>query len=191
MLISAAIMSIIMTCVYALMKAGVRYLHSTQTAIEMQQQSLLGMVWITHDLSESNHRTIAIYNNPDGILMGSPRDDSGETWVDVSGSVRWAKFICYYLDDHYNTPCLLRKEQYMDDPDLHTDPPPLLPPVPLPFQDYSYYQTLEIPPKVVARDVKALKVTGTNPLQVVLSVGKEEWGRQFTMTLQVKVTMRN
>lgn len=191
MSISAALMSIVLTCIYALMVAGVRYLNATNTAVEMQQQSLLAMVWISHDLGESNARTIKIFNSPAGILLGSPRDDAGNTWVDVSGSVRWPRFMCYYLDTWHGASCLLRKEQYMDDPDLHTNPPPLLPPAPQAWQDYAYYQALEIAPRMVARDVQSLKFAGTNPIQVSLTVGKEEWGRKYTMSLQVKVTMRN
>jgi len=191
MSISCALMGIIMTCIYALMVAGTRYLNSTNTAIEMQQQSLLAMVWLTHDLGESNHRTISVFPASAGILMGSPRDDAGNTWIDLSGAVRWPKFICYYLDTQNEVPCLMRKEHYMDDPDLHTDPPPLLAPIPFPWQDYDYYKMLEVPPRKVARDVQALTVTGNNPVQLTLKVGKQDWGRQFTVNLQVKVTMRN
>ena len=191
MMISCALMSIVMTCIYALMVAGVRYLNATNTAIDMQQQSLLGMVWLSHDLGESNPRTVRVYNSPAGILMGSPRDDAGNTWVDISGSVRWPKFVVYYVDTWNGNGCLLRKEQYLDDPDLHTDPPPLLPPLPQAWQDYAYYQALEIQPRVVSRDVESLVFSGNNPIHVVLTVGKQEWGRKYTMSLQVKVAMRN
>lgn len=190
-LISCAIMSLVLTCIYALFQAGVRYLRSTNTAIELQQQSLLGMIWLTHDLGESNTRTIKVFSDGPGILLGSPRDDAGNTWVDVSGSVRWAKFICYYIDTVDNRRCLLRKEQYMDDPDLHTDPPPLLPPIPQSWQDYAYYQVLEIPPRIVARDVESLTFSGNNPMQIVLKVARVDFGRSFDITLQVKVSMKN
>lgn len=191
LLISVGLMGIVMTCIYALMVAGVRYLNATNTSLEMQQQSLLGMIWLSHDLGESNHRTIATFPVPGGILMGSPRDDANNSWIDVSGAVRWPKFICYYLADVQGVQCMLRKEQYMDDPDLHTDPPPLLPPIPQPWQDYAYYRDLEISPRVITRYVQSLSCTGNNPVQINLTVGKEEWGRKYSMSLQVKVTMRN
>lgn len=191
-IISAGIMGIIMTCVYALMGAGVRYLHSTNAAVELQQQSMLAMVMLTHDIGESNPRTISVFPASDpGILMGSPRADTGETWVDVSGLVRWAKFYAYYLETVNGVQCLMRKDQYLDDPDLHTDPPPLLPPIPQPFQTVDYYRMLEIEPKVVARHVQAISFQGKNPILINLTVGKEDYGRTFRISLSVKVSMKN
>jgi hypothetical protein len=191
-IISAGIMGIIMTCVYALMGAGVRYLHATNAAVELQQQSLLAMMGLTHDIGESNPRTVRLFPPEDpGILMGSPRSDTGETWVDPSGQVRWAKFLAYYLDDVNGVKCLLKKEQYMDDPDLHTDPPPLLPPIPQPWQVVGYYRMLEIPPRVIARNVQKLTFQGVNPVQIGLTVGKKDYGRTFQIRLSVKVSMKN
>ncbi len=184
-------MAVVLTCMYLLLTAGMRYHKSTSASLEMQQDTLLSILALSRELGESNPRTVARYTAPQGILFASPRDDASNVWVEPSGLLRWPKFICYYVGDVNGTPCLIRKEQYLDDPDLHTDPPPIAAPIPRPFQDGPYYQGLEVPPKVVARNLTNLKFTGLNPITIDLGVGKKELGRTFQLNVSVKVSLRN
>lgn len=190
-MVSAALMSVVMTCIYLLLTAGMRYHKATAASLEMQQDTLLAILTLSRELSESNPRTLAKYSAPQGLLFASPRDDANNVWVEPSGLIRWPKFICYYVDTINGTPCLLRKEQYMDDPDLHTDPPPIAAPIPRPFQDGAYYQMLEIPPRVVSRNITNFHCTGTNPVTINLGVGKKELGRTFQLDVTVKVSLKN
>lgn len=184
-------MSVVLTLMYMLLAAGMRYHKATSANLEMQQDTLLSILALSRELGESNPRTVALFTEPQGILFASPRDDAHDVWVEPSGLLRWPKFICYYVDNVNGIPCLLRKEQYMDDPDLHTDPPPIAAPIPMPFQDGPYYQELEIPAKVVSRNLTNFKCTGLNPITIELGVGKREMGRTFQIDLSVKVSLRN
>ena len=191
MLVSAALLGLIMAGVQKMLSAGLRYLHAVNTGIELQQQCLLSVLWLTRELSESNPRSVKVFNHPDGILFASPRDDEGNHWIDSSGYVRWPKFICYYVEDQNGMKVLKRKEQYMDDPDLHTDPPPLQAPVPFGWQDWLYYRDLEIDPRILARHIKTFSFSGAGPVQVQVGVAKEDMGRKFEVNMMVKVGFKN
>jgi hypothetical protein len=190
-MVSASLLGIVLTCMYLLLTAGMRYHKATSASLEMQQDTLLAILSLSRELGESNPRTLARHTSPQGLLFGSPRDDAANVWVDPSGLVRWPKFICYYVDSVNGTPCLVRKEQYMDDPDLHTDPPPIAAPIPKVWQDGPYYRQLEVPGKVVARNITNFQCLGTNPVKINLGVGKKELGRKFQLDVSVKVSLRN
>lgn len=190
-MVSSALMFLVVGCAYSMLSAGMRYHKATSANLEMQQDSLLALVWLNRELSEASPRTVSFLHDPEGVLFASPRDDAGNIWIEPNGLLRWPKFVAYYLGSVNGTPCLLRKEQYLDDPDLHTDPPPTTPPVPELWQDGAYYRDLEISPRIVARHVESMSFTGTNPVELQVTVRQVEMGRTFSMSLSAKVSMKN
>lgn len=181
----------ILVCIYSLLSAGVRYFKSSMTTVQLQQDSLLALMWLTRELGESNPKTVATFANPPGVLFASPRDANGNIALDTQGLVKWQKFICYYLEDRNGVSCLVRKEQMLDHPDIGLSPPPIAPPAPRSFQTTAYYKNLGVPSRTVAQNVINLTATGISPLELEVQVHKKDMGRVFELNLKAKVALRN
>lgn len=190
-MVSASLMAVVLGSIYAMLVAGMRYHRATATSLELQQDSLHALMWLTREIGETNPRTVAVFANPPGLLFASPRDRAGNIFIDNSGAIRWPKFICYFQQDIGGVPCLVRKEQYLDHPDLNVVPAPLVAPLPRPTQDLNYYRALNVPVRNVASNVSVIRFSGTNPIQVELTVARTEFDRSFETNLTVKVRPRN
>ncbi|MEW6282236.1 MAG: hypothetical protein AB1758_26760 [Candidatus Eremiobacterota bacterium] len=190
-LVSCALLGIVLTCVYSMLVAGVRYYKASLTTVQLQQDSLLALMWLTRELGESNSRTVAVFTSPPGILFASPRDNLHNYALDSQGLIKWQKFICYYLEDRNGVSCLVRKEHYLDHPDLGISPPPVVAPVPRSTQTTAYYKTLNVPSRVVAQNVTDLQAQGNSPVELKLVIHREDLGRVFELNLAAKVALRN
>lgn len=190
-MVSASLMALVLGSIYVLLVAGMRYHRATATGLELQQDSLHALMWLTREIGETNPRTILVFNNPPGLLFASPRDRSSNIFIDNSGMIRWPKFICYFQQDINGIPSLVRKEQYLDHPDLSVVPAPLVPPLPLPKQTLNYYRVLAVPVRSVAHNVSFIRFSGINPIKIELTVARTEFDRSFETNLTVKVRPRN
>jgi len=114
-MVYCAIFGVIMTCIYWVLVASMRYYNIANYSVDLQQNGLSAMTALSHDLSESKSNTFTNFtaSTPKGVIFASPRQLNGSySYHPDTRLLMWTKWICYYIDTTDGVSCLYRKEYY-------------------------------------------------------------------------------
>jgi hypothetical protein len=114
-IVYCVIFGIIMTCIYWVLVASMRYYNIANYSVDLQQNGLSAMSSISHDLSESRSSTFTncTGSSTSGIIFASPRSSSGTlTYDSTTKLLQWTKWVCYYIGTTDGVNYLYRKEYY-------------------------------------------------------------------------------
>jgi type II secretory pathway component PulJ len=121
-LVYTALFGIVLTCIYWVLVASMRYYRIADSSVELQQNGMSAMTAVTQDLSESMSATVYDLDAapPKGIIFASPRNrtstgDIGNSYIyDNQKRLLWSKWICYYIAQNKTGEytCLYKKEYW-------------------------------------------------------------------------------
>lgn len=193
LLVAMALMALLATVAWKLLSAASRQLENSRRQLNLQQDVLLALNWLSRDISESS--LVAIHTNPwgagplppvpptpgppRGIVLASPRDGDGN--ISFSGTaVTWSSRICYYVSAEGE---LFRA--------LAVHPPKALPPVIDPMSENTdEFATGPYPRRRLAGQVSYFNVERQAAgIEVVLETASLD--RRFTMMIDTLVKPRN
>lgn len=189
LLIYSTILGLVMTGIYSVLIAGMRYFHTADTSVELQSNAMDALANISQQLAEGNGASCSIGTSPAGIVFGSPRDANGNFQFNSSGSLLWQKYVCFYIDtvtlSGTSVSCLIRKEEML--PAAQTTPP-VIPS----SKTTSYFRSANLPLLKLNLNITGLTISGANPLQITVTANKSD-SAQTTNQVQVqtKILLRN
>lgn len=116
-LVYCVIFGLVLSCIYWVLIASMRYYHIANDSIELQQSALISMSTLTQELCESRASAIYSSTDPDGILFCSARDSKNHyTYNPLSTKLYWQKWVCYYVGTSGGVKYLYRKERKLPNP---------------------------------------------------------------------------
>lgn len=180
-LITAAVMGLILTCVWTLFVTSNRVQAQVRAGLDLQQSCLAGSESVIRELSESNAAGVRWDTAPAGLVFASPRTATGNIEVDSSGRVLWRKWVCYYVDDIAGSPALVRKEANLTAASA-------IPPVPGASRNTAYFRSLAVPRRVVANHFSNLWGSGA---EVHFEARREDLGGLYRFQLDTQVVFSN
>ncbi|MEW6282408.1 MAG: hypothetical protein AB1758_27620 [Candidatus Eremiobacterota bacterium] len=174
---AGSLLLLVLGCTYQVLTRGMRYMKEADATLEVQQQTLLGLVWVTNELAESSPDSVQFSggSEPPGISFASARDPSGKFTRDDDGFVQWQGVICYYLDGTD----LVRKQVATG-----TSSTP-------PTRAVGWFVSSSIRPRVVARHVSRFECSGTKPVSLVIEAAKQELGEDFRVEVDAQILAKN
>lgn len=192
-------MGLIMTGIWYMMQAGMRYVRVTNASIAVQQACLTALGRITQELGESSRLGFSLSGSKDSaeLVLASPRDEKGRLRYDSQNRLLWQKSVLFYIDRVNGVRCLMRKERLLSRP---TAKPPDLPPAAVLRDDPT------LPPQLVASHVSDFRAgyahdedTGVDSdnritLEVAAEVETIERGgstKDFTFKIESGVVLGN
>ncbi len=155
-IVYCVIFGIILTCIYWVLVASMRYYNIANYSVDLQQNGLSAISALSHDLSETKASTFTsdTSSTPHGIIFASPRNSGGSFSYDsTSRLLLWTKWICYYIETTNGVNYLYRKEYYKSSGET------------LPAIPSSHSTTLQfsndtsLPKKTVARNIQQITAT--------------------------------
>lgn len=180
-MVSSFLFALILGGVVKVVQEGLRYFTVQSISLDIQQQSLLAMKWLTDELADGSLESLKVYSSPRGLIFGNPRGGDGALQTS-HGTVLWRRFICYYVDQVGSDSVLIRKERAL------TVPAMAPPPVPSELKTASF-RADSTQPRIVARYVSSLTAdVSANPVKLVLDT---DYGQgSFTLKIQTEVRLR-
>ena len=117
-LVYTALFGLVLSCIYWVLIASMRYYHIANDSIELQQNGLVALSTITQELSESQANSIYSFSDPDGIIFASPRNSSNQfTYGSLTQKLQWSKWVCYYVGSNGGNNYLYKKEYFKQTPE--------------------------------------------------------------------------
>lgn len=168
LLVVMGLLGIVVTMVYFVVHAGLKFYLDSTAALEIRQEALVGLNRMSLEMRESSLASVAIdMTSPTkGIVFASIRNAAGLTSPTSDGKLTWQRLSCYYVVPYQDSQAIFRKEEPL--PGLvgrAPDPLGLAPP-----RDPTYFLGLGTEPRVIARQVLALNITKTvDSLDISLS----------------------
>lgn len=165
--------------------AGNRYQRRSEVQLEIENDALLALRFLSQELSESRFDSVG--DTAGLIVFPLPRDVQGNLSTDSSGRVTWAKTACYRLATFEGESYLVKQEQVMPAPSV-------TPPVNLPV-DVAFWGPFAY--RKVARGAVFLGLTrsGTSPgrgsLHLRLELARVVNNRTYRLETQTAVYPRN
>lgn len=104
LLVSAAVLSILMSLAYQVLIEGLRSYRESDARLDCQRDAIKVLLFFNQEARESSYRSIlaipdnGIPNAVPGCVMGSARNPQGSLVFDSSGNPIWGKWICYARD---------------------------------------------------------------------------------------------
>lgn len=173
-------MGLIVTGIYYVMAAGLRYVRVTNATIDVQRRCLMALVGLTRELGESSPKSLV--SDTTGLVFASPRDRAGSVRYDVGSRLLWQKYVAYYVTRVDGVSCLVRFERAL--------PKPVAKP-PEPVTLSSLLAESTEPPRVISRDIVAFFASSGNPIDLSVTAAFEDGGRGYKVTITSKMTMKN
>jgi type II secretory pathway pseudopilin PulG len=110
MLVVMLLLSILFYYIFKLLEPGLRVWRQSDTKVNLQQNTLVGIYRLKNELKESNQNTvtirkyaIAIDRMGDCVSFASARNEKGELILQTgstnAGDPQWQKFVIYYHDN--------------------------------------------------------------------------------------------
>ncbi|MHC9543986.1 MAG: type II secretion system protein J [Vulcanimicrobiota bacterium] len=191
-IVYCAIFGIIMTCIYWVLVASMRYYNIANYSVDLQQNGLSVMTALSHDLSESKSSTFTnlIDSTPKGIIFASPRNSSGSySYHPDSRLLMWTKWICYYIDTTNGVSYLYRKEYYKNT----SEAVPVIP------EDHSTIQQFKsdssLPRKTIAKYIDTINASlSSNVVELTLTFdnsSRKDKVQENSLSISTKVKMTN
>ena len=109
-LVYTVIFGLVLTCIYWVLIASMRYYSVANDSIDLQQSALNSMSTLVQDLCESQSTSIYTFTSPSGILFVSPRDSSNQYTYDAKMNLQYQKWVCYYVGTSNGVNYLYKKE---------------------------------------------------------------------------------
>lgn len=182
---SASIIFVIMASTFFLLEAGNRYFQSTNAAIEAHDQALSVTASLVRELREGSPQSFLVFAAPVGIVFGSARTPNGKFSYDsATQQLLWTKRICYYLESRSSIQVLVRKEESLATPQAS-------PPTVDSSCSAAYFQAASLPERVVGRNISKFELQPGPPVRLTLATLKSAGGRDFGVTVETEVAMRN
>ena len=182
LMISMALAALLMTSVYAVLKAAVRYYLNSNKAVDVQQSALLATSAVSTELMETNMGAILEDITADRfVTFGSPRDVRGEVPATTDGQMLWQKYICYWAEAEGEISALFRKEEPFT-------PTPDVPVVPGTFT-MDHFKGLPGPARRITEHIYSLDVRRTSVVEMY--VGAEDRDKKFRVVIYTKLKPRN
>lgn len=173
-------MGLIVTGIYYVMVAGLRYVRVTNATIDVQRRCLTALVGLTQELGESSPKSY--FSDSTSLTFASPRDRNGTVRYDLGSRLLWHKQVAYYIKRVDGVSCLMRLERVL--------PKPLTkPPDPVTLSTMLAESTE--PPRIVTRDIVAFVSSSTDPVDLSVTAAFEDGGRDYRVTITSKVTPKN
>ncbi|MGV8121913.1 MAG: type II secretion system protein J [Candidatus Xenobiia bacterium LiM19] len=188
-MVYCAIFGIIMTCIYWVLVASMRYYNIANYSVDLQQNGLSVMTALSHDLSESKSSTFTnlIASTPKGVIFASPRNSSGTySYHPDTRLLMWTKWVCYYIDTTNGVNYLYRKEYYKNT----SEAVPVIP------DDHSTIQQFKndssLPRKTMAKYIQTINATlSGNVVELTLTFDNSpstDKGNSLSISTKVKMT---
>lgn len=181
-LIHSSLMLLLLGGIVAVLILGMRSFRKVEAETEVQREIAAAVAALRTELVETRAASIATGTSPTGVIFLSPRPDAGAWTHSSAGKLLWQRWVCFYVETRNGVPTLLRKEKKLSAP---TAIPPS-----------NTWRTSDFSgdasrARVVARNVKGLKVTGTDPVNVEVEVELTSGvGRKERMVVQESVQPR-
>lgn len=102
LLVSAAVLSILLSLAYQVLIEGLRYYRESDARLDCQQDAIKVLLFFNQEMRESSYRSILV--TPDtgaqyaGCVFGSARNAQGVLTFNSAGNPLWGKWICYVRD---------------------------------------------------------------------------------------------
>lgn len=190
-------MGLILTGIWYMMQAGVRYVRVTNATIEMQEACLTALASMTQEIGESSRW--AFRTDGTEVVFASPRDHLGKVRFDGQNRMLWQKVVAYYVETVNDIPCLVRKEELLEKP---TSKPPDLP------SANSLQGDASLVPRVVARNIESIRAVYGDPTDatvdtqnlvtltavaeiVTLDTRRQKGEKDFRMQISTSVVLKN
>lgn len=104
LLVSAAVLSILLSLAYQVLIEGLRYYRESDARLDCQRDAIKVLLYFNQEMRESSYRSILV--TPDtggqysGCVFGSARNAQGVLTFTSAGSPLWGKWICYARDSN-------------------------------------------------------------------------------------------
>lgn len=189
-IVYCVIFGIILTCIYWVLVASMRYYNIANYSVDLQQNGLSAMSSISHDLSESKASTFTncTSSSPSGIIFASPRSSSGTLNYDSTTKLlQWTKWVCYYIGTTDGVNYLYRKEYYKTSGEA-------TPVIPSSYSSTSQFaNNSSLPRKTVAKNVQQIQAElySDNSVGLRLVLDKSpstDKGNSLELVTRVKLT---
>ncbi len=95
-LISAGLLGLVMTGVYATLVLSMRYQRKLSDSVDTFQQALLATTRMSQSLGTGAQSSMVV--EPEGFAFVSAQPASGPFTHDAAGRLEWHKFVFFYLD---------------------------------------------------------------------------------------------
>ncbi len=178
-MVSMCLVAFVLGGMAKIIREGVRFHNTHSAALEVQQNCLLAMRWLSDDLGEGSLDSLKVTG--DGFIFGSPRDADQQLSLD-GDLLQWQKFLCYYTEQKNGIYQLVRKQMVFDRPS--NSPPP----VPASLNVASFKADAD-PGRILARHVESLTCTLDQPSKVTLQANYRDGA--FTLKVESLITLSN
>ncbi len=158
LLVYIVLMSMMLTAVYAVFVASMRYFRVAQAATELQNDAQQCTLHMVADLADSTSSTVVTGTGPIGIVFLSPRNNIGNFVYDSSGNLYWQKWVGYYFDSTNQQ--LIRKEVTL------TTAVTTVPTNPYTTATFAALTGSNVRTRTIATDMTALSVGGTTSVTI-------------------------
>lgn len=160
-LIHSSLMLLLLGGIVAVLILGTRHFRMVEAVAEVQREMAAAVGSLRQELAETRSASILAGAGPTGVIFLSPRTDSGVWAHNSTGKLLWQRWVCFYVETRNGVPTLLRKEKKLS---AATATPPT-----------NTWRTSDFSgdtsrARVVARHVKGLQVTGSQPVTVEVEV---------------------
>jgi len=116
-MIYALLLGIAMTGIYGVLISTMKYYQTVDNRTQLQQNAISAYSNITGDMMGTANSSIITGNSPVGIIFVSSRKSDGNHEIDSGGTVKWQKWVCYYLkQNQFGTFDLFKKEVPIQNP---------------------------------------------------------------------------
>lgn len=191
-MIASAVVGVCLLGVWALVRAGTRYLLVTNAKTELQRNAIFCIGRLSREFQETNDGSFEVGNALTvpasvnrGVLFASPRDpDSGEIDYDEEGRMFWPKAVAYYQKTEAGIPCIVRTATKL--PVRVSYPPPMT--------SLDQYLSTPLELRVLARHVTVFECTQPTPAILKVTIRCElpsGYGRKYGFEVQTQVFARN
>lgn len=182
-MIYSSLLLILLGGISTVLGLGSRYYREVQALAEVQREAAAGGAALRMEIAETRGPSLTVGLAPAGLVLLSPRPDSGPWVHDSSGSLLWQRWVCFYLESRGGVSTLVRKEKKLAAPTA-------VPPEPV-WTTALFRDSAVLPGHVVARNVTGLQVTVGSRVDVRLEVEvTSDLGRKERMVVLESVEPR-
>lgn len=175
-------MGLVMLCTLYLLQYTDRFAQTTTATLDVHDEALKAISLLEQELRQSDRASLYPSTSPAGVSFASCTDSAGHLQIDApSRSLLWCRIICYYLDSQSN---LVRKERDLS-------PPQATVPAPSSASSVATFASLSGAHRVVGRGITVLEITPTTTVKIKLKAIKRVFERDFAVTVETEVDLRN
>jgi hypothetical protein len=189
-MIASAVVGVCLLGVWALVRAGGRYLLVTNAKTELQRNAIFCIGRLSREFQETHDGSFQVGNGANGsvnrgVLFASPRDpDTGEIDYDDEGRMFWPKAVAFYQKTEAGIPCIVRTATKL--PVRVSYPPPMT--------SLDQYLSTPLDLRILARHVTFFECTQPTPAILNVKIRCElpsGYGRKYGFEVETQVFARN